>query len=110
MLALNARLVLNHFGDERELALKDFFIAYGKQDRRQGEFLAQINIPRLGASERFYAYKISKRFDQDISAVLLGAWLDIADGVIRDVRLGFGGMAGVPARATNTEASLRGAV
>ena len=40
--------------------------------------------------------------------MLLGAWLDIADGVIRDVRLGFGGMAGVPARATNTEASLRG--
>ena len=109
LLALDARLVLNHFGDVRELALKDFFISYGKQDRRQGEFLAQINIPRLGASERFYAYKISKRFDQDISAVLLGAWLDIADGVIRDVRLGFGGMAGVPARATNTEASLRGA-
>jgi xanthine dehydrogenase small subunit len=109
LIALGARLVLRCGQDVRELPLEDFFVDYGKQDRQPGEFVERIDVPLAPADLLFRCYKISKRFDQDISAAL-GAFavtLDAAGQVI-SARICFGGMAATPKRATATEAALIG--
>ena len=108
LLALDAEATLNRGGKRRKVPLRDFFIAYGKQDRQEGEFLESLILPRLGKAEHLYAYKISKRFDQDISAVLMAAWIKEDQGKISHIRLGFGGMAATPSRALQTESALIG--
>ena len=107
-LALGAELTLNHAGKTRQLAVDDFFISYGTQDRKQGEFIEAIRLPRLGSQDTIHAYKISKRFDQDISAVLMAVWIRRDNQVISDIRIGFGGMAATPARAYQLEHVLKG--
>jgi xanthine dehydrogenase small subunit len=108
LIALGATLVLREGKTHRALPLEDFFIAYGKQDRRAGEFVEAIHVPKPQAGWSFRAYKISKRFDQDISAVLGAFNVKIEHGVVADLRIAFGGMAAVPKRALRTEAVLRG--
>jgi xanthine dehydrogenase small subunit len=109
LIALGATLKLHKGGAERALALEDFFLAYGKQDRAAGEFVRSVEVPKLKANERFRAYKISKRFDQDISAVM-GAFKFTLDGSrILTARIAFGGMAATPKRARQAEAALAGA-
>jgi xanthine dehydrogenase small subunit len=108
LIALGASLVLRHGAHERELPLEDFFIAYGKQDRKPGELVWRIDIPKLKRNESFRAYKISKRFDQDISAVMAAFKFSHEAGRIVSARLAFGGMAATPKRAPTTEASLAG--
>ena len=108
LIALGSRLVLRHGDKLRELPLEEYFIEYGKQDRAPGEFVAAIRVP-VGDPERILrCYKISKRFDQDISAVLGAFALCLRDGVVRDIRICFGGMAGTPKRAAAAEAALAG--
>ncbi|MEC8728344.1 MAG: xanthine dehydrogenase small subunit [Pseudomonadota bacterium] len=107
-LALGAELTLNHAGQKRRLSLDDFFISYGKQDRKKGEFIESITVPRLGANETCHAYKISKRFDQDISAVLMASKVRLDGRVIKDIRIGFGGVAATPSRAHEVEQVLAG--
>src|SRR4029453_448297 len=70
LIALGATLTLQKGDAQRDLALEDFFIAYGKQDRAAGEFVRSVRVPKLTSNERFRCYKISKRFDQDITAVM----------------------------------------
>ncbi|ALG72328.1 FAD-binding molybdopterin dehydrogenase [Azospirillum thiophilum] len=109
LIACAATLRLRRGDETRELPLEAFFIEYGRQDRREGEFVEAVILPKPGPGERFRAYKIAKRFDQDISAVC-GAFrlrLD-ADGRVADIRIAFGGMAGTPRRAAGAEAALRG--
>ena len=84
-------------------------MAYGKQDRRPGEFVEKITLPAPAPDAWFRAYKISKRFDQDISAVLGAFNLRHRDGVITDARVAFGGMAATPKRSPRVEAALTGA-
>ncbi len=69
LIALGATLVLRRGSDVRTMPLEDFFIAYGKQDRRPGEFVQGVRVPRPKPDRLVRCYKISKRFDQDISAV-----------------------------------------
>ncbi|MBM3606272.1 MAG: xanthine dehydrogenase small subunit, partial [Alphaproteobacteria bacterium] len=107
LIALGARIVLRRGSDRRELPLEDFFIDYGKQDRQPGEFVEQILIPTRPQA-RIAAYKITKRRDSDITAVAAGFCLEVQEGVIRDARLAFGGMAATPKRAVAAEAALRG--
>jgi len=107
LIALGARIVLRRGEVRRELPLEAFFIDYGSQDRRPGEFIEAIVIPRPGPA-RVAAYKVSKRAHSDISAVSAGFWLREAGGMIEDVRVAFGGMAGTPRRAPAAEAALRG--
>lgn len=109
LIALGARLVLHHHGTPRELALEDFYIDYGKQDRAGGEVLWRIDIPRLGRNEHFRCFKISKRFDQDISAVMGAFKLAVEGSHIVSVRIAFGGMAAIPKRARLAEERLVGA-
>ncbi|MEM9031431.1 MAG: xanthine dehydrogenase small subunit [Pseudomonadota bacterium] len=107
LIALGATLTLRKGQAKREIAVEDFYIDYGKQDRAPGEFVEAISIPTR--VENFRAYKLSKRFDQDISAVC-GAFslaLD-EDGCITMPRMAFGGMAGIPRRAPAAEAALCG--
>mgnify|MGYP000315422396 CR=1 FL=1 len=69
LLVLEATLVLRKGDGRRRLPIKEFFIDYGKQDRAPGEFLEAIEIPIPGPAARLGCYKLTKRFDQDISAV-----------------------------------------
>jgi xanthine dehydrogenase small subunit len=109
LIALDARLTLRRGPERREIPLEDFFVAYGKQDRAPGEFVELVYAPRLRPDMRFACYKLSKRFDQDISAVMGAFRVTLADGVVREARLAFGGMAATPKRAAAAEAALSGA-
>ncbi|WP_417587198.1 xanthine dehydrogenase small subunit [Pararhodobacter oceanensis] len=106
LIALNATLHLRKGDARREMPIEDFFIDYGKQDREKGEFVEFITIPRQ--QDRLKCYKISKRFDQDISAVCGCFNIIVEDGVVREARIAFGGMAGTPKRANAVEAALTG--
>ena len=76
--------------------------------RQDSEFIEKIIVPRATSDWAFRAYKVSKRWDDDISAVCLALHLDIADGVVRRASIGAGGVAATPARARQTEALLTG--
>ncbi|MCB1884161.1 MAG: xanthine dehydrogenase small subunit [Geminicoccaceae bacterium] len=108
LIAADARVVLRYRGERREVAVEDFFISYGEQDRRPGELVEAIVLPRPKPTEHLACYKISKRFDQDISAVCGGFRVRVEKGVVKDARLAFGGMAGTPKRAKAAEAALVG--
>ncbi|WP_321504002.1 xanthine dehydrogenase small subunit [Breoghania sp.] len=110
LIALGATLELRQGASARTLPLEDFFIDYGKQDRRDAEFLTGLFVPTPGPGQVFRAYKISKRFDQDISAVMAAFLLTIENGRVTDARIAFGGMAATPKRARRAEAALGGAV
>ncbi|MBW8723770.1 MAG: xanthine dehydrogenase small subunit [Inquilinus limosus] len=108
LIAAGATLVLRRGEERRSLPLEEFFIAYGQQDRRPGEFVESVFLPKLRPGDRFRAYKISKRFDQDISAVCAAFRLRVEAGRVADIRIAYGGMAGTPKRAAETEAALLG--
>lgn len=107
LIALNARIVLRKGNERRELALEDFFIDYGKQDRQPGEFVEKVIIP-IQPGTKIAAYKISKRRDSDITAVAAGFCLTVENGTITQARVAFGGMASTPKRAAQAEAALTG--
>jgi xanthine dehydrogenase small subunit len=106
LIALGARLHLRRGDARRDIALEDFFLDYGKQDRAPGEFVTGVTIPRQ--PDRLKCYKISKRFDQDISALCGCFNITVQGGVITQARIAFGGMAGTPKRAAQVEAALTG--
>ncbi|MGE0004961.1 MAG: xanthine dehydrogenase small subunit [Parvibaculaceae bacterium] len=106
LIALGARLELRKGRASRHLALEDFFIAYGKQDREPGEIVAGITVPKLERNEAFRCYKITKRFDQDISSVLGAFKFTLAGRRIAQARIAYGGMAATPQRARRAEAAV----
>ncbi|PRY77213.1 xanthine dehydrogenase small subunit [Yoonia maritima] len=106
LIAMGATLHLRHGNAERQMPIEDFFIAYGKQDRVPGELVTGVTIPKAAPDLR--CYKISKRFDQDISAVCGCFNVTVSDGAVADARIAFGGMAGTPHRATAVETALIG--
>jgi xanthine dehydrogenase small subunit len=111
LIALDAALVLRQGERERRMPLADFYVDYMKNRLEPGEFVQAIEVPLpAGADSRtLRAYKISKRFDSDISAVSAGLAIELdAAGTVRDVRLAFGGMAAIVKRARAAEAALRG--
>jgi xanthine dehydrogenase small subunit len=104
LIALGATLHLRQGDSRRALPLEDFFLDYGKQDRHPGEFVESITIPLQ--PDRLRCYKLSKRFDQDISAVCGCFNITVDDGRVTAARIAFGGMAGTPKRAAHVEAVL----
>lgn len=108
LIAMGAELVLTGANGIRQIPLEEFFIAYGQQDLRPGEVVERIIIPKPAANRQFFAYKISKRFDQDISALCGAFSLEIDGGKVVVARIAFGGMAATPKRARATEAALIG--
>jgi xanthine dehydrogenase small subunit len=109
LIALGGRAVLRKGDRTRALPLEDFFIAYGKQDRGPGEFVLAVEAPRLTPHQRYRAFKVSKRFDEDISAVMLAVRVDLDGRWITNARVACGGMAATPKRAKNAEQALAGA-
>jgi xanthine dehydrogenase small subunit len=109
LIALGATLVLQRGASTRTMPLEYFFIAYGKQRREPGEFVRAVVAPKLAAQEHFRCYKISKRFDQDISAVMGAFKLRLVGTRVAEARIAFGGMAATPKRAPGAEAALSGA-
>jgi xanthine dehydrogenase small subunit len=106
LIALGATLHLRHGDTTRDMPIEDFFIEYGKQDRALGELITGVTLPKSAPDLR--CYKISKRFDQDISAICGCFNLTVADGTITGARIAFGGMAGTPHRASTVEQALIG--
>ena len=118
LIALGATLILNGPQGQRRMPLEDYFVAYGKQDRKAAEFVEAVDVPvhpsprrmsrKSEESRRLRCYKITKRFDQDISAVLGCFYLTIEAGTVASARIAFGGMAPTPKRAKAVEAALIG--
>ncbi|MEP6149038.1 MAG: xanthine dehydrogenase small subunit [Nisaea sp.] len=108
LIALDAELTLRRVEGSRRIPLEDFFIDYGKQDRAPDEFVEAVHIPLPAAGTLNAAYKISKRRDEDISAVCAGFSVAVEDGMVTSARLAFGGMAATPKRAASAEAALTG--
>jgi xanthine dehydrogenase small subunit len=112
LIALGAHVIVRGGEIEREMPLEDLYLAYQKKDMAEHEFVVGLKVPtRTGVRKnlQFRTYKLSKRFDSDISAVC-AAFSFIADGnIIREPRIAFGGMAATSKRATHAEAVLRDA-
>ena len=108
LIAMGATLRLRSASGRRQLPIEDFFIDYGKQDLRPGEYLEGVDIPLLKSCEHLVVEKVSKRRDEDISSVALGMLLELDGNAISSARIAFGGMAATPKRATNLEAALTG--
>ncbi|MDO5290949.1 MAG: xanthine dehydrogenase small subunit [Pseudomonadota bacterium] len=106
LIALGATLVLASPRGQRQLPIEDFYLAYRQTALAPDEVLAAIDVPLPTASEHVCAYKVSKRQEDDISAVCLAVALRVEGGVIAHARIGAGGVAAIPARAIKTEASL----
>ena len=137
LIALGAQLVLASTRGERTLALEDFYTGYRRTQLAPDELLVRILVPRPPAAsavpdaakapdapaaseatdalcaapqtaQLLRAYKVSKRWEDDISAVCLALQVEVAEGVVQRVRIGAGGVAATPARARATEAALLG--
>lgn len=109
LIALGASVVLHRAGVERIVALDDFYTGYQKNILQPGEFVRAVRVPLPGADVKVNAWKVSKRYEQDITAVALVSAIQVVDGCVARVRIGVGGMAAVPSRAPLTEAALIGA-
>jgi len=105
LLALNAQLVLQDVNKVKVLFLDSFFINYRKTKLKKGQFIHSIRIP-LYKKNTFKAYKVSKRFDDDISSVCAAFNLEIVGSKIENVRIAYGGMAVIPKRAISCERVL----
>jgi len=109
LMALGATLVLRRGGRVRSMPLEDFYVGYMQNRLEAGEFLQAIEVPRRGERHQAVrAYKISKRFDCDISAVCAALALELEDERIASVRLAYGGLAATVERAVQAEAALLG--
>ncbi len=108
LLALDASLVLRCGDVRRTVKLDEFFTGYRRTVLAAGEFIERIDVPMPRPDEVFRCYKVSKRFDQDISAVCGAFRLTLAEGVVGDIRIGFGGMAATPVRVPAVEQVLVG--
>jgi xanthine dehydrogenase small subunit len=107
LIALNSQIELQQGLKKHVMKLEDFFISYGTQNRKSDEFVSAITIPKIKAPY-LRCYKLSKRFDQDISAVMMAANVTVKNGIIIDAIIAFGGMAGTPLRAASAEKILIG--
>ena len=108
LMALGAQLELRLGDRVRALALEDFYLDYMKNALAPGEFVEAVCIPLPTIDDQVIGWKISKRYDSDISAVCLGASIRVQRGMVGAVRLAFGGMAATVRRALQTEAAVLG--
>ncbi len=109
LIALGAELELRRGAHTRRRPLEEFYLGYQRKDLAPGEFIAAVRVPAPRAGHRVASYKLSKRFDQDISAISAAFVVQVEDGRVAAVRIAFGGMAATATRAPRTEAALLGA-
>jgi xanthine dehydrogenase small subunit len=108
LIALGARIELRQGTRRRHIPLEQLYLGYQKKDLRAGEFVVRVLVPAAKSGQLFASYKLAKRFDQDISAVCGAFAVELEDGRIATARIAFGGMAPIPARASNAEKALVG--
>ncbi|MDN6320817.1 MAG: FAD binding domain-containing protein, partial [Marinobacter sp.] len=108
LIALGATLELDSAKGTRKMPVQDFFLDYKKTALKAGEFIRGVWIPAPQPDEQLFIYKISKRIDDDISAVLAALWVKRDGDQITDCRLAYGGMAAIPKRAAGAEAQIKG--
>jgi xanthine dehydrogenase small subunit len=108
LMALDAQIELRRGAQVRRMPLPEFYVDYMKNRLEPGEFVQALLIPPLPAQRQVRAYKISKRFDCDISALCAALALELDSGTVRAVRLAYGGMAATVKRAAQAEAALLG--
>jgi len=108
LIALGATMTLHVNGSERTILVEDYFVDYKKTLLMPSEFIKSVQIPKPTSGQTLKLYKISKRIDDDISAVLAAFFIEEKEQQITNVRLAFGGMAATPKRAPAAEAVLQG--
>ncbi|HRD35538.1 MAG TPA: xanthine dehydrogenase small subunit [Rhodocyclaceae bacterium] len=108
LIALGARVVLHSVRGSRSMPLEALYLDYMKKDLAADEIVASIEVPLNAPARRFRTYKLSKRFDSDISAVCAAFSIRLDDAVISAPRIAFGGLAATPKRAARTEAAIDG--
>ncbi len=108
LMALGTHVVLRRGAAQRSLRLEDFYLDYMKNALQPGEFIEALDVALPPAATAVRAYKLSKRFDCDISAVAAGLLVELDGARVRAARLAFGGMAGIVKRAANAEAAIVG--
>ncbi|YBV98176.1 xanthine dehydrogenase small subunit [Phyllobacteriaceae bacterium JZ32] len=108
LIALGAEIELASLDGRRVMPLEDFFLDYRKTALKPDEVIASVRIPRPAAGQDFRVYKISKRYDQDISTVCGAFSVVREDGIVISARIAFGGMAAIPKRVREAEAALIG--
>lgn len=108
LIALGATLELDSAKGTRKMPVQDFFLDYKKTALKAGEFIRGVWIPAPQPDEQLFIYKISKRIDDDISAVLAALWVKRDGDQVTDCRLAYGGMAAIPKRAAGAEAQIKG--
>ena len=108
LIALGARILLRHGQQTRAMPMQDFYLDYMLNALQPGEFVQALQVPLPQDGELLRVYKLSKRHDCDISGLAAGFWLRLQGGTVADVRLAFGGLAGIVKRAAGAEAALRG--
>ena len=108
LIALGAEVVLRQGSGTRTLPLESLYRGYRQTALARGEFVRAVRIPLPRDDRRVASYKVSKRFDQDISAVCAGIAVTLREGSVAEARIAFGGMAAIPKRAAAAEAALQG--
>ena len=108
LIALGATVVLRRGAVERTLPLEDLYLDYRKTALARGEWVAAVRIPAPREGRLVASYKVSKRYDQDISAVCAAFAIDVRAGRVEGARIAYGGMAATPKRAAHAEAALAG--
>lgn len=108
LIAVQTRVVLRKGARRRELPLEDLYVDYRKQNREPGEFVEAVLVPLRSADIQVATYKLSKRNDQDISAVCSAYALRVDQGKVASVRIAHGGMAATSRRAPHAEQVLDG--
>jgi xanthine dehydrogenase small subunit len=108
LMALDAQIELRKGERVRRMPLPDFYLDYMKNQLEPGEFVQALAVPLAAARRQTRAYKISKRFDCDISALCAGMAIELDGEVVKSARLAFGGMAAVVKRAALAEAAIVG--
>lgn len=108
LMSLDASVMIRSSDTARSLAVSDFITGYRKTALMPGEFVESISIPVPTAGSRFAAYKISRRFDQDISAVVAAYLLCLDGGRVRELRACYGGVGATTIRAVKLEQAVTG--
>jgi xanthine dehydrogenase small subunit len=108
LMALGAVLVLRAGEKTRKVALDSFYTGMKANVMQAGEFIVSIDLPKPKTGQAFRAHKISKRFDQDISATVAAMRYELVDGKLKNVQIAYNGMAPSPCRAPKMEAVVEG--
>ena len=106
LIALNASITIQCGEKTRTLELQDHYRGYKETSLQKSEFIRSVLIPLPKASSHFAVHKVSKRIDDDISSVCMAIHLPMENGIVKNCRVAFGGMAAIPIRAKKVEEAL----